>query len=87
MPSPSPCVSPEARPDHGERATTAPAIPAVTMARRLSSGMASLLRPAYRSLTTGGTDAPADSIRLIPSSTVRSVSITSDAGSTTTSPT
>ncbi len=41
----------------------------------------------YRSLTRRGTEAPAESIRLTPSSTDRSVSITSDAGSTTTSPT
>ena len=33
--------------------------------------------PPYRSLTTRGTDAPAESIRLTPSSTERSVSITS----------
>ena len=38
-PSP-PCVSPEARPVHGASAAKAPAIPALTMARRVSSGMA-----------------------------------------------
>ena len=40
-----------------------------------------------RSRTTRGTEAPAESIRLMPSSTLRSVSITSSTGSTTTSPT
>ena len=86
----SPCVSPEARPVHGASAAKAPAIPALTMARRVSSGMAflpGLPAPSYRSITTRGTDAPAESIRLTPSSTERSVSITSVTGSTTTSPT
>ena len=87
-PSP-PCVSPEARPVHGASAAKAPAIPALTMARRVSSGMAPPRAPRapYRSTTTRGTDAPAESIRLTPSSTDRSVSITSVTGSTTTSPT
>ena len=69
-----------------ERATTA-VVMAILQKRLALADAAPGQGPGRLSLSTAGTDAPAESTRLTPSSRLKSVSITSSTGSTTTSPT